>query len=293
MADFKKQRGLGRGFNPRGLSALIDTDISDNQEVGSGVELVDITKISPNRSQPRKSFIKESLDELCDSIREVGIIQPLIVKKNGSFYEIVAGERRYRAARLAGLDKIPVIVRDYNELETLQTALIENIQREDLSPVEEALTYKRFNEEFSLTQEEIAKKVGKNRSTVANSMRLLKLDKRVLEMINDKRLTAGHGKALASLDSKEKQYDLAAKILDSGLSVRQAEDLVVRTIKKKNKPEEQPVTNPYVFVQKELTQLLGTKVSIKKQGKKGKLEIEFYSDDWIDSFLTLIKSTVS
>lgn len=294
MAEFKRQRGLGRGFNPRGLNALIDTEeIEKNTDDKNGVEFVDIVKIEPNREQPRKKFIKEGIEELCESIKEIGIIQPLIVKKNGEFYEIVAGERRYRAARLAGLEKVPVIVRNLDELEALQMSLIENIQREDLSPIEEALTYKRFNEEFSLTQEEIAKKVGKNRSTVANAMRLLKLDKRVVEMINDKRISAGHGKTLAGLDDSEKQYELAQKIAENNMSVRQAEQMVSRAYKNEiNKACEQN-SNVYVYAKNQLTQLLGTKVNIRVQGKKRRVEIDFYSDDWLDSFLNLIKGSVS
>ncbi len=293
MAEFKRQRGLGRGFNPKGLNALIDTEVVEKStDSKNGAELVDITKIEPNREQPRKKFVRENLEELCESIKEIGIIQPLIVKKVGEFYEIVAGERRYRAARLAGLDKVPVIVRDLDELETLQMSLIENIQREDLSPIEEALTYKRFNEEFSLTQEEIAKKVGKNRSTVANVMRLLSLDNRVIEMINDKKISAGHGKTLAGLDDSEKQFELAKKIADNNMSVRQAEALVSNAYREKiDKAVEN--SNVYTYTQSQLTQLLGTKVNIKVQGKKRKVEIDFYSDDWLDSFLNLIKGSVS
>ncbi|MCD8089821.1 MAG: ParB/RepB/Spo0J family partition protein [Clostridiales bacterium] len=302
MADFK--RGLGRGFNARGLSALIDTGEDDKPENSSGssengVVEIDIMKIEPNKKQPRRKIDSESLDELAESIKQVGIIQPLIVTKDGEFYEIVAGERRYRAARQAGLDKVPVIIRDYNELEALQTALIENIQREDLNPVDEAMTYKRFNEEFSLSQEEIAKKVGKNRSTVANSMRLLKLDKRVLKIINDKKLTTGHGKALLALEDKDLQYEFADRIVKEELSVRKAEEMVKlvaeveEQVVKENKRGQKEIDTTYAYVENELRSILGAKVHIKKVGKKKKLEIEFYSDEQIDGFYNLIKGSVA
>lgn len=301
MADFK--RGLGRGFSARGLSALIDTGENDdpnNTDENNGIVEIDIMKIAPNKSQPRKKFDSESLDELAESIKEVGIIQPLIVTKDGEFYEIVAGERRYRAARQAGLDRIPVIIRDYNELEALQTALIENIQREDLNPVEEAMTYKRFNEEFSLSQEDIAKKVGKNRSTVANSMRLLKLDERVLQLINDKKLSTGHGKALLSLENKDLQFELAGKILKNDLSVRKTEEMVKladqaeeEKTDREDKRGQNRFVSPYSYVEKELRSILSAKVHIQSIGKrKRKLEIEFYSDEQIEGFYNLIKGAV-
>ncbi|MCC8098352.1 MAG: ParB/RepB/Spo0J family partition protein [Eubacterium sp.] len=302
MADFK--RGLGRGFNARGLSALIDTGEDDKPEVKAaegenGVTEIDIMKIEPNKTQPRKKFNNESLDELAESIKQVGIIQPLIVTKDGEFYIIVAGERRYRAARLAGLEKVPVIIRNYSELESLQTALLENIQREDLNPVDEAMTYKRFNEEFSLSQEEIAKKVGKNRSTVANSMRLLKLDERVLQLINEKKLTTGHGKALLALEDKDLQFEFAERIVKEDLSVRKAEEMVKlaadvqEQLVKENKRGQKKIDTTYSYAENELRNILGAKVHIKAVGKKRKMEIEFYSDDQIDGFLNLIKGTVA
>ncbi len=303
MADFK--RGLGRGFNARGLGALIDTGEDDDKEEklseksGGGVVEVDIMKIETNKKQPRKKFDSEGLDELAESIKQVGIIQPLIVTREGKFYVIVAGERRYRAARQAGLEKVPIIIRDYNELEALQTALIENIQREDLNPVDEAMTYKRFNEEFSLSQEEIAKKVGKNRSTVANSMRLLKLDERVLKMINDKKLTTGHGKALLAIEDKDLQYEYADRIVKEELSVRKAEEMVKlvaeieEQLVKENKRGQKEIDTTYAYVERELRSILGAKVHIKPVGKKKKVEIEFYSDEQIDGFYNLIKGAAA
>lgn len=293
MAKF--ERGLGRGFNARGLNALIDTEVEEVNNlpnVNTGVTEIDIMHIEPNKDQPRKEFNKDSIDELASSIKQVGIIQPLIVTKKGDFYEIVAGERRYRAARLAGLEKIPVIVREYSELEALQTALIENVQREDLNPIEEALTYKRFNEEFSLSQEEIAEKVGKSRPAVANSMRLLKLDTRVIDYIRSGRLSAGHGKALLSIDNFDDQLDLAQKCMENSYSVRQAEDMARRIVNgSKQKTDKEPVENIYHYVEKELSDMIGAKVNIKRKGKSRKLEIEFYSDEEIEGFISLIKKS--
>ncbi|MCD8238072.1 MAG: ParB/RepB/Spo0J family partition protein [Clostridiales bacterium] len=298
MAEFK--HGLGRGFNPRGLSALIDTGSDDEKQInrpeGSVVE-VDIMKIQPNRTQPRRKFYNESIEELAVSIKEVGIIQPLIVTKIGEFYEIVAGERRYRAARIAGFQKVPVIVREYSELEALQTALIENIQREDLNPVDEAATYKRFNEEFSLSQEDIAKKVGKSRSSVANSMRLLKLDEVVLNMLKEETLTVGHCKALLGIENNEVQRKLAEMIVKECLSVRQTEKLVNKALQNpgeeiENKEEQADKSDihRYDYFEKQISAIVGSKVKVKDSGKIKKVVFEFYSDDEIDGFLGLIKN---
>lgn len=298
MAEFK--RGLGRGFKPRGLEALIDTGKEEANKTAeaNGVTEIDIMKIEPNKKQPRKKFEQESLEELADSIREVGIIQPLIVTKNGEFYEIVAGERRYRAARLAGLEKLPVIIREYGELEALQAALIENIQREDLNPVEEAMTYKRFNEEFSLSQEEIAKKVGKNRSTVANSMRLLKLDSRVLSMLDEGKISSGHCKALLGIEDGNRQNELAEKVIKEDLSVRKAEELVrTEAAKTEKKPEKEKKErynyNIYRFAERELRTIIGAYVKITPIGKKRRVQIDFSSDEEVDGFLSLMKSVTS
>lgn len=299
MAEYR--RGLGRGFKSKGLEALIDTGNrgSDNNEGENSVIEIDIMKIEPNKKQPRKKFERENLEELADSIREIGIIQPLIVTKDGEFYKIVAGERRYRAARIAGVDKIPVIVRKYDELEALQAALIENIQREDLDPIDEAMTYKRFNEEFSLSQEEIAKKVGKNRSTVANSMRLLKLDERVLELLKNKKLSVGHCKVILGVENGDLQYDCAQRILDEDMSVRKAEEMVkimsdneedhIKSIER----DKRITQNIYAYAENELRVILGANVKIRQAGKKRRVQIDFSSDEEVDGFLSLMKSSVS
>lgn len=299
MAEYR--RGLGRGFKSKGLEALIDTGNrgSDNNESENSIVEIDIMKIDPNKKQPRKKFERENLEELADSIREIGIIQPLIVTKDGEFYKIVAGERRYRAARIAGVDKIPVIVRKYDELEALQAALIENIQREDLDPIDEAMTYKRFNEEFSLSQEEIAKKVGKNRSTVANSMRLLKLDERVLELLKNKKISVGHCKVILGVENGDLQYDCAQRILDEDMSVRKAEEMVkimsdneedhIKSIER----DKRITQNIYAYAENELRVILGANVKIRQAGKKRRVQIDFSSDEEVDGFLSLMKSSVS
>lgn len=289
-----QKKGLGKGLNA--LMSTNDIDTSANR-----VHEVDINKINPNKNQPRTSFDEDALRELADSIAEVGVIQPITVKKIGDFYEIIAGERRWRAARIAGLRKVPVIVRELDELKSLEAALIENIQREDLNPMEEAFTYVRFSEEFNLSQEEISKKVGKSRSAVANAMRLVNLDARVQTFVKEGKLSNGHARALLSLDSKDLQFELADKIIDDGLSVRQTEELVKETIENLNNPaEEKPVekigVNPEVAreclrISNELKSIFGTKVNIKNNKNKGngKIEIEYSSIDDLDRIVGMIK----
>ena len=213
-----------RGVLGSGMSSLFSSNEIEEKHSG-GVLEVDINKITPNPKQPRNKFDDATLMELADSIKEVGVLQPITVKKNGDYYVIIAGERRWRAARIAGLEKIPAIEKDLDELKILEAALIENVQREDLNPMEEAYTYKRLSEEYSLSQEQIAKKVGKSRTVVANAIRLLNLDERVQTFIKENRISNGHGRALIPLD-KEQQFELAERIIDEGLSVSQIEELV-------------------------------------------------------------------
>lgn len=261
---------------------------------------VDINKITPNPKQPRNKFDDATLMELADSIKEVGVLQPITVKKNGDFYIIIAGERRWRAARIAGLEKIPAIEKDLDGLKILEAALIENVQREDLNPMEEAYTYKRLSEEYSLSQEQIAKKVGKSRTVVANAIRLLNLDERVQTFIKENRISNGHGRALIPLD-KEQQFELAERIIDEGLSVRQIEELVKEI--QNPQPEEEKKTektiapNPElaracVEIAKDLKSIFGTKVTIKNGKKKGKIEIEYYSPDELDRIVGLMKKNM-
>ena len=289
-----KKGGLGKG-----LGALIKEEPTINTTAEKGnITSVDINKITPNKSQPRKKFDEEKLAELADSIKGIGVIQPITVKKtDDDFYVIIAGERRWRAARKAGIQEIPVIVRDdITDLEALEIALIENIQREDLNPLEEALTYKKFAEEFNLNQEAIAEKVGKSRAAVANSIRLLNLDKRVQTFLVENRLSSGHCRALLGLNNNDVQFEMAELIIEEGLSVRQTEEL----IKTKNEAVEQEVKKPsiknpeeariYISIMKDLKSILGTKVNIKpKKNKKGRIEIEYYSDEDLDRIVTMIR----
>ncbi len=284
------KKGLGKG-----LSALIGQDPEENIENNAILE-VDIHKIEPNKDQPRKDFGEEALNELAQSIREFGIIQPLIVKKINDYFEIIAGERRYRAARIAKLKKVPVIIKDYDELERLQVSLVENIQRENLNPIEEAFTYKKLAEAFSLSQEEIAAKVGKNRATVANSIRLLNLDKRVQNFLYENKLTTGHARALLAIEDFDKQFELAEKTMEEQLSVRQVEELVKRenenSSKEKTQPKDKIKLPIYKNVEEDLVKILGTKVQIKSKNDKGKIEIEYYSEEDLDRLFILMKRIV-
>ena len=288
----KKISGLGG----RGVSALFG---EENVEVEStGFIEVNINKIDNNKEQPRKSFDDESLRELAESIKEVGILQPITVKEVANGYEIIAGERRWRAARLAGLATVPVIIKKYSDLEALEASLIENLQRVDLNPLEEALTYKRLATEFNLSQEEIAARVGKSRAVVANAMRLLNLDSRVQDFVREGRLSNGHARALLGIADSDLQYETAERVIEEMLSVRQTEELV----KELNEPkqEDQPkaksgIKDPeavraYLAMAKDLKSILGAKVNIKNGKNKGKIEIEYFSEDELERLVGLIKS---
>ena len=292
-----KKSGLGRG-----LSALIDNDETvENIDKESIIE-VDINKIEPDENQPRTNFNNDSLNELADSIRNLGIVNPIVAKKNGEFYKIITGERRWRAARIAGIKTVPVIIKEYSELETIEVALIENVQREDLNLIEEAMTYKKLAEEFNLSQEEISKKIGKSRTVVTNAMRLLKLDQRVQNFLSEGKISAGHARALLGIENNDIQFETAEKIIDDGISVRETEELVKIINEKKEEVSEEKneiktdnieKNNVYENISNELNQILGTKVSIKnklKNGKnKGKIEIEYYSDEELDRIFCLLK----
>ena len=257
--------------------------------------MVKISLVEPNREQPRKHFDEDALLELSESIKQYGIIQPLIVSKKEDYYEIIAGERRWRAAKIAGLKEIPVIVKELTDQEVVEISLIENIQREDLNPVEEALAYKRLMEEYSLKQDEIAEKVSKSRTAVANSMRLLKLDEEVQQMLVQDMISAGHARALLTLPAGELQVATAMKIFDEKLSVRETEKLVkhlmeaprVKPVKERNLAEEAVFEN----LEERMKRVLGTKVMIsRKRGNKGKIEIEYYSKDELERLTDLLSS---
>ena len=284
-----KSRGLGKG-----LGALLG-DIESVEPVdGDSVIELRITDIEPNKNQPRKVFDEEKLQTLADSIKMHGVIQPIIVKdlQNG-YYQIIAGERRWRASRIAGLKQIPAIVRDYDHLTTMEIALIENLQREDLNPIEEALGYKALLEQFDMTQEKVSEKVSKSRSAIANSLRLLALPQSVQDLITDGSITSGHARAILSVESEELRELLAAKIISQSLNVRQAEALA-KNISTQSETEVAPkpkteLDHQISNIQKRISETLGTKVKISDGPKKGKIEIEYYGSADLSRVLDLLK----
>lgn len=266
------------------------------EENDIGKELmVKVTAIEPNREQPRKDFNEEAMEELAESMKVYGVLQPLLVQKKGDYYEIIAGERRWRAAKLAGLKEVPVVIREYTKQQTMEIALIENVQREDLNPIEEAKAYQRLIQKFELKQEEIAARVGKNRVTITNSMRLLKLDERVQDLLIQNQITGGHARALLSVEDGQLQYELAGKIIAENLSVRETEKLVKSLSKKKNpkekKVEDESLTLIFHDLEERMKSAMGTKVSINRKDKnKGRVEIEYYSESELERIVELIES---
>ena len=290
-------RGLGKG-----LDALIPSVQPDTKAKNAGSEtatekepetIVKITKIEPNREQPRKNFDEDALQELAESIKQFGLLQPILVQDRKTYYEIIAGERRWRAAKLAGLKEVPVIIRNYTEQEIVEISLIENIQREDLNPIEEALAYKRLLTEFNLKQDEVAERVSKSRTAVTNSMRLLKLCDEVQQMIIDDMISTGHARALISIEDPEEQYAIAQRVFDEKMSVRDIEKLV-KNLNKPEKPKKEVVEDKsldiiYQDIEEKLKQTLDTKVAITSKGNgTGKIEIEFYSHDDLDKIIDLL-----
>lgn len=253
-----------------------------------------LNMIEPNSEQPRKNFDEESLQELADSIKQYGVLQPLIVQKKGTHYEIIAGERRWRAAKLAGITDVPVLIREYDKQQTMEIALIENVQRADLNPIEEAQAFQQLIQEFHLTQEEIANRVSKNRATITNSMRLLKLDVRVQDMLAEGKISSGHARALLGLEEGERQYQVAVKIIEEKLSVRDVEKLVkmMNRPPKEKKPEKGPdIDLIYRQVEDKLKSIMGTKVVINQKDKnKGRIEIEYYSQEELERLIELMES---
>lgn len=291
-----KGKGLGKGLDSLiPVNVLDSVDTKQNKEnVTEPDSIVDINKVEPNRDQPRKNFDEDALYELAESIKNVGLLQPILVQDRDSYYEIIAGERRWRACKIAGLKKIPVIIRKFTEQEIVEISIIENIQREDLNPIEEALAYKRLLDEFNLKQDEVAEKVSKNRTTITNSLRLLKLCDDVRQMVIEGKLSTGHARAILPIEDAEKQTELAEKIFDEKMSVRDVE----KYIKNMNKPEKgKKQTNEslqliYSNISDELKQIFGTKVSISPKNEEegsGKLEIEFYNHDDLDRIVEIIK----
>lgn len=293
----EKKRGLGRGLN-----ALINTgpdievkekskDNNDNKEV-----FVNISLVEPNRNQPRKEFDKEALSELAASIKQYGILQPIMVQKNGDMYEIIAGERRWRAAKEAGLKEVPVIVRDYDKQKIMEISIIENIQRENLNPIEEAMAYQCLMEEYGLKHDELADKVSKNRSTITNSMRLLRLSENIQQMIIDGKISTGHAKVLLSVENKEEQEKIAAELISRSLSVRELEKLVKKYIKPRKKKENKDTVDYSLFYKEyedKLKDILGTKVQINTKDKnKGRIEIDYYSASELERIVELLNTIV-
>ena len=300
-----KRNGLGKGLDSlipdRSDKAVKkpvkQENITQPEKQGvvneSGEMLVKINQVEPNREQPRKDFDEDALLELSDSIKQFGVLQPLVVQKKKDYYEIIAGERRWRAAKLAGLKEIPVIIKNYTDQEIVEISLIENIQRENLNPIEEAMAYKRLLEEFSLKQDEVAERVSKSRTAVTNSMRLLKLSEKVQRMIVDDMITTGHARALLAIDDEEQQYILANKIFDEKLSVLETEKLVkaLKNPKKEQKIEKVEHTFIYDNLEEKMKNIIGTKVNVSpKANGKGKIEIEYYSEDELERIFDLIMS---
>lgn len=291
-----KGKGLGKGLDaliPAGATDTKSKSADNNSTEKEPETVVKITKIEPNREQPRKNFDEDALQELADSIKQFGLLQPILVQDRKTYYEIIAGERRWRAAKLAGLKEVPVIIRDYTEQEIVEISLIENIQREDLNPIEEALAYKRLLTEFNLKQDEVAERVSKSRTAVTNSMRLLKLCDEVQQMIIDDMITTGHARALIMIEDPEQQYAIAQQVFDEKLSVRDVEKLVKNLNKpekvKKETIEDKSLDVIYQDIEEKLKKSLGTKVAIASKGNgSGKLEIEFYSHDDLDKIIDLL-----
>ena len=307
-----KKSGLGRGLDalfpektvqskPKTVKTVkeekkvaVDTKKSSQQETSNGERMMKISMIEPNREQPRKKFDEDALQELSESIKQYGILQPLLVSDKKDYYEIVAGERRWRAAKMAGLKEVPVVVKEFSTQEIVEISLIENIQREDLNPVEEAMAYKRLIDEFHLKQDEIAERVSKSRTAVTNSMRLLKLDSRVQQMMVDEMISAGHARAILAISDPEQQYNAAMKVFDEKLSVRETEKLVKRILTPtKKKPVASNPTEDAIYesLEEKMKGITGTRVFIhRKKNNKGKIEIEYYSRDDLDRIIDLFES---
>lgn len=295
-----KKKGLGKGLDSlipdnKSIKSVTPDKSAEakKEEEKAGVQTMKINEVEPNRDQPRKNFDEDALLELSDSIKQFGVLQPLLVRKRKDHYEIIAGERRWRAAKIAGVKEVPVIVKEYTDQEILEIGLIENIQRENLNPIEEAIAFKRLLEEFNLKQDEVAERVSKSRTAVTNSMRLLKLSDKVQQMIIDDMISTGHARALLAIDDPELQYTLANKIFDEKLSVRETEKLV-KEIKNPKKPKEKKIMeNAFIYqdLEEKMKGVFGTKVSIASKGKgKGKIEIEYYSDDELEHLFDMMMS---
>ena len=295
-----KKSGLGKG-----LDSLIPKQSVEKKTVPAKPETVvktvvkkeeiklRISEVEPNREQPRKKFDEDALLELSESIKQYGVLQPLLVQKRDGYYEIIAGERRWRAAKMAGLKEVPVVIKDFTDQQIVEISLIENIQREDLNPIEEALAYKRLLTEFKLKQDEVAERVSKSRTAVTNSVRLLKLDPRVQQMVIDEMITTGHARALLSIEDKEQQYKIAMQVFDQKVSVRDVEELMKAMQNTEDREEKSQAENAFIYenLEEKMKALFGTKVSIShKANHKGKIVIDYYSDDELERLMELFQS---
>jgi ParB family chromosome partitioning protein len=294
----KSSKGLGRGLS----NLILESPDEENVVVKEVVKEVvvkeptemklRISQIEPNREQPRKMFDEDALIELSESIKQYGVLQPLLVQKKDDYYEIIAGERRWRAAKLAGVKEVPVVIKDYSSQEVMEIALIENIQREDLNPIEEAQAYQRLIKEYNLKQDEVAEKVSKSRAAITNSLRLLKLDPRVQEMVMEGKLSNGHARTIIGIEDGDKQYQVAQKIFDEKLSVRETEKLM-KELSKPAKTEKEKPENDFVYrdIEEKIKKIMGTQVVIKnKSNNKGKIEIEYYSQAELERIYEMLKS---
>ncbi len=297
-----KKTGLGKGLDSLIPKQDINKKTTEKEsrasESGTIIKKEEIklkiTEVEPNREQPRRNFDEDSLLELADSIRQFGVLQPLIVQKRDGYYEIIAGERRWRAAKMAGLKEVPVIIKDYTDQQIVEISLIENIQRENLNPIEEAAAFKRLLTEFHLKQDEVAERVSKSRTAVTNSMRLLKLDERVQQMVIDDMISTGHARALLGIEDKELQFRLAQRVFDEKLSVREVERLM-KTLseKEREKKEKLQIKNEFIYqdLEERMKAMLGTKVSINhKANNKGKIVIDYYSNEELERLMELFQS---
>ena len=290
------KKGLGRGIDsmiqPKKISKSSQKESNENISK-TGETILPINDVEPNKNQPRRTFNEDSLLELSDSIKQHGIVQPIVVTKQSDYYEIIAGERRWRAAKMAGLKEVPVVIKDYSPQEIMEVALIENIQREDLNPVEEAKAYQNLIEEYNLKQDQVAEKVSKSRTAITNSLRLLKLDEKVQEMLMNESISSGHARALLGLKDTEKQYTVAMQIFDEKLSVRETEKLIKSmNAPAKQKPAKKELKNDFVYrdIENQLKEKIGTKVRInRKDEQKGKIEIEYYSPEELEKILAYFK----
>lgn len=311
----RKKGGLGKGIDAlispsvkkeaekekvieKPVEKIVEKIVEVEKVVEKPVEqLMRIDEIEPNRLQPRKNFDEDALQELSESIKQFGLIQPIVVKNKGEYYEIVAGERRWRAARIAGLKEVPVIIKEYNDKESMEIAIVENLQREDLNPIEEAQAYQKLIEEFGLKQDEAAQRVSKSRTAVTNALRLLKLDERVQQMVIDEMISGGHARALLAIEDKEEQYSMAMLIFDNKMSVRETEKLVRGHLKKEEEKKEEKkedfsqMETIYHQLEERMKSVIGSKVAIHSRNyKKGKIEIEYYSNDELERIIDLIES---